>query len=57
VSHDQQFGYQVADRMVSLNSGQLVDLHQDASCCAPLLAQVSHAARAMRSSFDMAAAL
>lgn len=55
VSHDQQFGYQVADRMVSLNSGQLVDLHQDASCCAPLLAQVSHAARAMRSSFDMAA--
>lgn len=56
VSHDQQFGYKVADRMVSLNSGQLVDLHHDASCCGPLIAQVSHAARTIRSSFDMAAA-
>jgi ABC-type polar amino acid transport system ATPase subunit len=41
VSHDQQFAYQVADRMVSLNSGRLVDLEHERACCAPL----GHAAR------------
>lgn len=51
VSHDQQFAYQVADRMVSLNSGQLVDLHQESSCCASLMAPLAHAARSMRPSF------
>lgn len=49
VSHDRQFGYQVADRMVSLDFGHLVDLHQDASCCASLTTPLIHAARAMRS--------
>lgn len=48
VSHDQQFAYQVADRMVSLDSGQLVDLHRDTSCCASLMAPIASAARAMR---------
>jgi len=57
VSHDPQFGYQVADRMVSLDSGRLVDLNQDGSCCAPLLAQVSHAARTIRPHLGMAAAI
>jgi ABC-type polar amino acid transport system ATPase subunit len=40
VSHDQQFAYKVADRMVSLNSGRLVDLEHERACCAPL-AQVA----------------
>jgi ABC-type polar amino acid transport system ATPase subunit len=40
VSHDQQFAYTVADRMVSLNSGRLVDLEHERACCAPL-AQVA----------------
>ncbi len=40
VSHDPQFAYQVADRMLSLESGQLVDLQQDESCCASLLTPV-----------------
>lgn len=35
VTHDQQFAYQVADRMVSLDGGKLVDLPWDSSCCAP----------------------
>lgn len=49
VSHDPQFSYQVADRMLSLESGRLVDLQQDESCCTTLLApmlalsQSSHA--------------
>lgn len=34
VTHDQQFAYQVADRMVSLDGGKLVDLHSSSSCCA-----------------------
>jgi ABC-type polar amino acid transport system ATPase subunit len=37
VSHDQQFAYTVADRMVSLNSGRLVDLEHERACCAPLV--------------------
>jgi ABC-type polar amino acid transport system ATPase subunit len=48
VSHDQQFAYQVADRMVSLDSGHLVDLHQDSSCCAALTSPLRQAARALR---------
>ena len=48
VSHDQQFAYQVADRMVSLESGRLVNLHQDASCCATLMSPLVSAARAFR---------
>jgi ABC-type polar amino acid transport system ATPase subunit len=48
VSHDQQFAYQVADRMVSLNSGLLVDLHRDAACCASLVAPLAIVARAIR---------
>jgi ABC-type polar amino acid transport system ATPase subunit len=36
VSHDQQFAYTVADRMVSLNSGRLVDLEHERACCAPI---------------------
>jgi ABC-type polar amino acid transport system ATPase subunit len=35
VTHDQQFAYRVADRMVSLNSGRLVDLEHERSCCEP----------------------
>jgi ABC-type polar amino acid transport system ATPase subunit len=34
VTHDQHFAYQVADRMVSLEQGRLVDIAQDPSCCA-----------------------
>lgn len=48
VSHDQQFAYQVADRMVSLESGHLVNLHQDESCCATLMSPLLNAARAFR---------
>lgn len=33
VTHDRSFAYQVADRMMSLSSGQLVDLDTDLSCC------------------------
>ncbi len=33
VTHDQQFAYQTADRMVSLQKGQLKDISQDLSCC------------------------
>lgn len=36
VSHDQQFAYRVADRMVSLDAGHLVDLETDRSCCGSL---------------------
>jgi ABC-type polar amino acid transport system ATPase subunit len=50
VSHDQQFSYEVADRMVSLDSGHLVDLHQDAACCAALMTPLVQAARLIRSS-------
>jgi ABC-type polar amino acid transport system ATPase subunit len=35
VTHDQHFAYQVADRMMSLESGRLIDLPHDRSCCAP----------------------
>jgi ABC-type polar amino acid transport system ATPase subunit len=45
VSHDQQFAYQVADRMVSLDSGHLIDLQQDPACCAALTAPLMSAAR------------
>ena len=45
VTHDQQFAYQVADRMLSLNSGRLVDLEQDRSCCEPRTAQFFNAVR------------
>jgi len=48
VSHDQKFAYEVADRMVSLESGHLVDLHQDSSCCASLTSTLKHAAFSMR---------
>ncbi|XVJ71138.1 MAG: amino acid ABC transporter ATP-binding protein [Rhizobacter sp.] len=48
VSHDSQFSYQVADRMLSLESGQLVDLQQDESCCASLLKPVLGLTRSMR---------
>ncbi|WP_157264180.1 amino acid ABC transporter ATP-binding protein [Azohydromonas aeria] len=34
VTHDRSFAYSVADRMVSLESGRLVDLEQETSCCA-----------------------
>lgn len=51
VSHDQQFAYEVADRMVSLESGRLVNLHDDSSCCAAV-ASLKHAARSMRPSFS-----
>lgn len=33
VTHDQQFAYQVADRMLSLESGKLVDTKVDFDCC------------------------
>lgn len=33
VTHDQQFSYQVADRMLSLESGKLVDTKVDLDCC------------------------
>lgn len=36
VTHDQQFAYQVADRMVSLEHGCLVDVMKDLDCCAEL---------------------
>jgi polar amino acid transport system ATP-binding protein len=45
VTHDQQFAYQVADRMVSLNSGRLVNLQHDRSCCEPHGASVVSAVR------------
>lgn len=48
VSHDQRFAYQVADRMVSLDSGSLVALHQDSSCCSSLEPPLMHAAQALR---------
>ncbi|MGQ0595901.1 amino acid ABC transporter ATP-binding protein [Aquabacterium sp.] len=49
VTHDQQFAYQVADRMMSLDSGQLVDLNHNKSCCAGLVEPLATAARsAMR---------
>ncbi len=48
VSHDQKFAYEVADRMVSLESGHLVDLHQNSSCCASLTSTLRHAAMSMR---------
>jgi ABC-type polar amino acid transport system ATPase subunit len=35
VTHDQAFAYQVADRMMSLESDQLIDLQHDRSCCRP----------------------
>ena len=56
VSHDQQFAYQVTDRMVSLDSGHLVDLHQEAACCAALMAPLAHASRVARSAFGAPAA-
>jgi ABC-type polar amino acid transport system ATPase subunit len=57
VSHDPQFAYRVADRMVSLDAGQLVDLRHDRSCCGPLVAPLVHAARAgMRTAFPVARA-
>lgn len=34
VTHDQQFAYQVADRMVSLENGRLVNIDCDPTCCA-----------------------
>ncbi len=34
VTHDQSFAYRVADRMVSLVSGRLVDLCREQACCA-----------------------
>jgi ABC-type polar amino acid transport system ATPase subunit len=55
VSHDPQFAYQVADRMVSLESGQLVDMQQDASCCAPRYPQLAAAAQAMHPALAVAA--
>lgn len=33
VTHDQQFSYQVADRMLSLESGKLIDTNVDFNCC------------------------
>jgi polar amino acid transport system ATP-binding protein len=33
VTHDQQFAYQAADRMMQLDSGKLSDLAWDISCC------------------------
>ena len=49
VSHDQQFAYQVADRMLSLDSGNLVALHQDSSCCSSLMPPLTQADHWMRS--------
>jgi polar amino acid transport system ATP-binding protein len=45
VTHDPQFAYQVADRMLSLHSGQLVDLETDRSCCEPIVAPLRQLAR------------
>ncbi len=47
VTHDQQFAYRVADRMVSLNSGRLVDLEHERSCCEPAT-RASRSADALR---------
>lgn len=54
VTHDQQFAYRVADRMVSLNSGRLVDLEHERSCCEPA-ADASRSVRAPRVSSLQAA--
>jgi ABC-type polar amino acid transport system ATPase subunit len=35
VTHDQSFAYQVADRMMSLESGQIINLQHDRQCCPP----------------------
>jgi ABC-type polar amino acid transport system ATPase subunit len=56
VSHDQRFAYEVADRMVSLDSGHLVDLYQDESCCAALKAPFMHTTRSLRQGFAVSAA-
>lgn len=37
VTHDPGFGYRVADRMLSLEAGRLVDLERDRSCCEPVI--------------------
>lgn len=47
VTHDQQFAYQVADRMMSLDSGRLVDLQHNQSCCASMVDAARHAFRGM----------
>ena len=51
VSHDQQFAYKVADRMVSLDSGHLVDLQQDSSCCRALMMPLMNTAQSLRPVF------
>jgi ABC-type polar amino acid transport system ATPase subunit len=45
VSHDRGFAYRVADRMVSLADGHLVELAHDRSCCADVLPRLAQAAR------------
>jgi ABC-type polar amino acid transport system ATPase subunit len=47
VTHDQQFAYQVADRMMSLDSGHLVDLNHNKSCCAGLASAARSAMRGL----------
>ncbi len=56
VSHDPQFGAQVADRMMSLDRGRLVDLDDDLLCCDPISGPLAHRASALQGRRQPAAA-